>query len=235
MERPIYGLIGRGRVATHLARYLELENLAFAQWHRELKRPPADALHNAEVLLLAISDDALEAFIADHRELADRTLVHFSGSLVIDGACGLHPLMTFGPRPYDLETYRAIPFIEERGGLRFRDVFPTLVNSSMAIDRDDKALYHALCALAGNVTTLLWTKAFTEFEDKLGLSREVLRPFLERTLANALAEGGPALTGSLARGDRSTLERDLAALDGDTLGEVYRVVARSAGFLEAGA
>ena len=235
MKTPTYGLIGRGRVATHVAHYLELEEQSVSIWHRGLKVLPEEALRDAQVLLLAISDDAIEQFLTDRPELRERRVVHFSGSLMVDRASGLHPLMTFGPQPYDLETYRAIPFVEERNGLQFREAFPALSNRSWAIDPENKALYHALCVLAGNFTTLLWGKAFTEFEDKLGLPREILRPFLERTAANTLDQGEEALTGSLARSDRGTIERDLAALDGDALGEVYRIFARSAGVLEAGA
>jgi predicted short-subunit dehydrogenase-like oxidoreductase (DUF2520 family) len=143
--------------------------------------------------------------------------------------------MTFGRRLYDLETYRAIPFVEERNGLRFQTAFPGLINTSWAIDPGDKALYHALCVAAGNLTTLLWARAFSDFEEKLGLPREILRPFLERTAANTLADGDKALTGSLARGDRGTIERDLAALEGDALGEIYRIFARAAGVTEASA
>ena len=36
MNEPTYGLIGRGRVATHMARYLELEAQPFVTWHREM-------------------------------------------------------------------------------------------------------------------------------------------------------------------------------------------------------
>lgn len=225
MTTPTYGLIGRGRLATHLERYLELENQPVLQWHREMPRPPAAVLADATHILLAISDDALEPFAADHRELLDRPLVHFSGSLSIDGADGLHPLMTFGPDPYAIETYRSIPFIAERGGAAFSEVFPALDNPSWTIDRELKPLYHALCVLAGNFTTLLWSKAFEDFEDRLGLPREVLRPYLERTAANTIERGADALTGSLARGDGGTLARDLAALDGDPFGEVYRAFA----------
>lgn len=226
MDRPTYGLVGRGRVATHLRHYLELERQRVRHWHRGLEEPPSVTLEGATVILLAISDDALAAFVDAHPGLGDCPMVHFSGSLTLGGVCGLHPLMTFGPDPYDLATYRAIPFIEERGGASFHDIFPALDNPVFALDPDLKPLYHALCVLAGNFTTVLWAKAFEEFEGTLGLPREVLRPFLERTVANTLDAGSAALTGSMARSDRGTIARDLAALDGDPFGEVYRAVAR---------
>ncbi len=229
MTTPTYGLIGHGRLATHLRHYLELESRPVMQWHRGMPQPVGEALAEATVILLAISDDALEPFIAGHPEVGDRTLIHFSGSLVLDDAGGLHPLMTFGPEPYALDDYRAIPFVAERGGPSFGEIFPGFFNPAWTIDPGLKPLYHALCVLAGNFTTLLWAKAFEDFEGRLGLPREVLRPFLERTAANTLDGGAAALTGSLARGDRGTAARDLAALDGDPYSEVYRALAGTFG------
>ncbi len=221
MDAPSYGLVGRGRVASHMAHYLELEGQQVTRWRRGFQHPPAESLSDTDIILLAISDNALDGFIADNPALRDRPLVHFSGSRVVNGAHGLHPLMTFGPEVYDLEFYRSIPFVEERGDLGFKDLFPHLRNPSWAIDPDDKPLYHALCVLAGNFTTILWAKAMEEFESRLGLPRDVLRPYLERTAVNTLDQGREALTGSLARGDRETIARDLEGLDGDEFREVY--------------
>ena len=224
MKTPTYGLIGRGRVAAHLGRYLELEGLPHLSWHRGMGDAET-VLGGADVILLAISDDAIAGFPADHPALCDRPMVHFSGSLVVDGIAGLHPLMTFGPELYDLETYRSIPFIAEVGRPGFGDVFPGLGNPSRAIDPELKPLYHALCVLAGNFTTILWSKAMRDFEDRLGLPRELLQPYLQRTAANTLRQGGAALTGSLARGERGTIERDLGGLAGDPFRGVYLAVA----------
>ena len=225
MDTPTYGLIGRGRVAAHLGRYLELEGLRHISWHRGMDGDAESILAEAGVILLAISDDAIAGFPADHPALCDRPLVHFSGSLFVNGVIGLHPLMTFGLELYDLETYRNIPFITERERPGFHDAFPSLGNPSLAISPELKPLYHALCVLAGNFTTILWNKAMRDFEDRLNLPREVLRPYLERTAANTLRQGGGALTGSLARGERGTIERDLEGLAGDPFREVYLAVA----------
>jgi predicted short-subunit dehydrogenase-like oxidoreductase (DUF2520 family) len=227
-----YGVVGRGRVATHITRYLQLESRPVRQWHRGQPSAPESALGGSEVVLLAISDDAMEPFLAAHPDLSGATCLHFSGSRAVAGAHGFHPLMTFGPEPYDRDTYRAIPFVTERGGPAFSSVFPMLPNPAWAIDPAQKALYHALCVLAGNFPTLLWNKAFEMFEARLGLPRTMLAPYLEQTLANTLASGGEALTGPLARGDRGTVERNLRALDGDAYADVYRAFARAHGLQE---
>lgn len=234
MDRPTYGIAGRGRVATHMARYLELESQTFATWHRGMACGPAEALGDARFLLLAISDDALEDFLTSEPELATLNLVHFSGSKTIPGATGMHPLMTFGPKTYDLETYRAIPFITDRGAPAFSDVFPALSNLSWAIGPEEKPLYHAMCVMAGNFPTLLWSKAFEVFERDLGLPRDVLVPYLARTLENSLESGGKALTGPLVRGDVGTVQQNLAALGNDPFANIYRAFAHVAGMQEIG-
>lgn len=225
MTEPTYGLIGRGRVAIHMARYLELEAQPIVRWHRGMPSPPEKALAPADTILLAISDDAIVPFLEDHPKLRRQPIVHFSGSLVTDCAHGFHPLMTFGPELYDLETYRSIPFIEESGGAPFREIFPLLKNPSWPLNPKHKALYHALCVVAGNFTTLLWSKAFTDFEQRLGLPREALQPFLAQTCRNTAAAGREALTGPLARGDVETVARDLRALGDDPYALVYRAFA----------
>jgi predicted short-subunit dehydrogenase-like oxidoreductase (DUF2520 family) len=227
METLTYGLVGRGRVAHHMARYLELEGQRVATWHRGSSARPEATLSDTDIVLLAISDDALVGFIADNPALGNRPLVHFSGSLTIDGAAGFHPLMTFGSERYDLETYRSIPFVVERGGPPFREIFPCLRNESHIIDPALKPLYHALCVLSGNFTTILWAKAMRDFGSKLGLPSDILRPYLEQTAANTLANGRGSLTGSLARGERGTIARDLDGLAGDPYREVYLAVARA--------
>ncbi len=227
MKTPTYGLIGRGRVAFHMARYLELEGRRVLQWHRDLGVRAEASLRDSDVILLAISDDAIEGFLDGHPGLRTRPVVHFSGSLVIDDVHGLHPLMTFGPEAYDLEFYRAIPFVTERGGAGFDEIFPGLHNPSWPIDGENKSLYHALCVLAGNSTAILWTKVMKDFESRLGLPQDILRPFLQRTAANSLDQGRDALTGSLARNDRGTIARDLDGLTGDPYREVYLALANA--------
>ena len=220
--KPTYGLIGRGRVASHMARYLSLEGQPCIQWHRGSAPRLEGVLEPCDVILLAISDDAIGPFVANHPLLANRSLVHFSGSLVVDGINGCHPLMTFGPEFYDLPTYRSMAFVTERGGVDFETLFPALVNPAWVIDPALKPVYHALCVLGGNFTTLLWAKVFADFEDRLGLPASALRPYLEQTCSNLVSSGGAALTGPLSRGDRKTIENNLEALKGDPFAEVYR-------------
>ena len=62
--------------------------------------------------------------------------------------------------------------------------------------------------------------------------RPVEKGIVERTAANTLRQGGAALTGPLARGERGTIARDLEGLDGDPFRDVYLAVADAAGRTE---
>jgi predicted short-subunit dehydrogenase-like oxidoreductase (DUF2520 family) len=79
----------------------------------------------------------------------------------------------------------------------------------------------------------LWSKAFDDFEERLGLPRETLQPFLHRTCGNTSAVGREALTGPFSRGDVETIARDLKALDGDGFADVYRAFTSIFGLEEA--
>ncbi|MCK5251266.1 MAG: DUF2520 domain-containing protein [Spirochaetaceae bacterium] len=225
MKSPSFGLVGRGRVARHLAHWFTLEGLSHRQWHRECPESLEHTLEDCETILLAVSDDAIETVIAAPPMLTHKRTIHFSGSHTIPGVPGFHPLMTFGPDLYDIDVYRSIPFVTETGGPAFPEVFPTLPNPHRELDPSKKALYHALCVMSGNFTTLLWARAFKGFEKNLGLPREMLLPYLARTAANLAAAPDEALTGPLARGDRGTVEANLSALGDDPWREVYRAFA----------
>jgi len=224
MKDPTYGLIGRGRVAMHMAHYLRLEKRVVRSWHREEPLQAEEMLSDVDVILLAINDDAITPFLEAHPFFRKRSSVHFSGSLKVPGLTGLHPLMSFGPDLYDLETYRSIPFIEEIEGIPFSDVFPSLPNPTFAIHSSEKAFYHALCVIAGNGSTLLWARVFGEFERRFALGREFLFPYLQRVFCNLALDGNTALTGALARGDKDTISRDLEALEGSPFEAMFRAL-----------
>lgn len=227
-------LIGSGRLAQHLQSYFQQIALPYLSWSRA-QNDEADLLRKISLsshVLIAIRDDALEEFISSHY-FEEKTVVHFSGSLVIPGAFGAHPLMTFGPETYDLETYKNIPFVLEKGAPALFKLIPDLENPFFFISREQKALYHALCVSSGNFTTLLWQKVFAEFEQTLHLPREVLYTYLDQIVANLKSNSEAALTGPLARKDIKTIRKNLSALEGRELQDIYQAFVRSAQLKEA--
>ena len=173
---------------------------------------------------MAISDDAIESFIDQNPELQNKELVHFSGGLVTDKAIGLHPLMTFGEELYELEFYQKIPFITEAES---SDVLTELPNPRFSISKKDKPLYHSLCVMSGNYTSMLWNKLFKDFEEKFELPKEVAQLYMEQVFQNIKNQGQKSLTGPLVRGDEKTILSHLRALQTDPYLSVYE------GFVQA--
>lgn len=209
-------------MASHTIRYLELLGLPWEQWSRRSPRPVEEKLAASDVILVLISDGAIVSFLHDHLTLSRRPLVHFSGSISTTMALGMHPLCTFGDDLYDLETYRAIPFVCEAGSQGFREIFPAFPNPHYTIDAAQKPLYHALAVMAGNFSAHLWNKLFTTFENQFGLPRQVAIPYLQQVCRNLTSNPTSALTGPLSREDGETIKANLAALRGDPYEEIYR-------------
>ncbi len=218
-------LVGSGRLAMHLSYYFELEKISFKTWSRKSQDSFELKSLGSQIVLLAISDAALAEFVHSHRELLkDKICLHFSGALQVEGAWGVHPLMTFSDQKYDLEIYRSIHFVLEKGAPALRELIPQLANPFSYIANEKRALYHALCSLSGNFSVLLWEYAIQRFEKDLGLNGQALTPYLRQTSANI--EGfaktqKSVLTGPLVRKDFGTIEKHLAALSNDPMKQVY--------------
>lgn len=222
------GIVGDGRVARHFLHYLTLLGLPVRTWSRRgSSGPPTEALVDCETVLLLVRDDAIVPFIEAWPALRRKRLVHCAGSVVTPLAAGAHPLMAFGPHLYDLDTYRSIPFILDAGGASLGELIPGLPNASFTIPAAQRPYYHALCVLAGNVSTLLWQKLFSELQERYGIPSSAAAPYLAQTTSNLLADANGALTGPLARGDKATVAANLKALEGDPFHAVYLAVAQA--------
>ncbi|NKB47180.1 MAG: DUF2520 domain-containing protein [Legionellales bacterium] len=224
---PHYLLIGRGRLARHLGHYFDLLALSYDQWHRQSPTPLAEVVTNASHVLLLISDHAIDAFIADHPILQTKQLIHCSGSHLSDTAVGIHPLMSFGASLYDLAMYQRIPFILEQDQQDFAILLPGLPNPHFVIPRAKKAYYHSLCVMANNFTTLLWQKFFYALEHELQIPAHYVTDYLQQTFNNLASDPRHALTGPLVRGDQSTIDQNLTALQSDPFHDVYEAFVRA--------
>lgn len=222
MNKIKIGIVGDGLAATHFAHYLQLENILFRSWSRKKDlTAPGNKLSECSIVLLLIRDDSIEDFISNNPKLKRKTLIHFSGSLSTPEAIGFHPLMTFSKKLYTLEKYRTIPFIGVKDAPDFNQFFPTLKNPFYTINEEQKSHYHALCVLSGNLTTLLWLKASTDFKEKLDLPKEILFPYLEQICNNIEEDPFNALTGPIKRGDKSTIKKNKKALRSRIWSRIY--------------
>jgi 2-dehydropantoate 2-reductase len=226
-----YLIIGSGKAARHLTQYFSLlkpthPHLTCLSWNRtQTESQLQELLPKATHVIVAIRDSAIESFIQENLKNFVGVVVHLSGALEISGAVSAHPLMTFGPDHYDLKTYQKIPFILTKPH-SISDVLPDFQNPSFHISKTEKPLYHALCVVAGNFSTLLWVEAQKQLQC-LGLPKEILFPYLEQTLKNFERFGADSLTGPIARNDQGTIDKNIQALSACRLQEVYQAFANT--------
>lgn len=232
-DQTHYAILGDGRLARHLHHYLGLLGQTCSGWARnpasdfnshgiaDAERRLRRTIEPASRVLLLVSDDAIAPLVRRYSFLHSRRLIHCAGALSLPGIAGAHPLMTFSNDLYTLEQYQEIPFLVESGH-DFAELFPALPNPNHTVPVERKAYYHALCVMAGNFPQILWQALSARFEGELGIPASVLEPYLLQVVHNFLADPGGALTGPLARGDTQTIARNLGALDGDSLEDLYR-------------
>jgi predicted short-subunit dehydrogenase-like oxidoreductase (DUF2520 family) len=215
-----------------------------------------DSLPPSELLLITTPDDQLAetaARLADatrafpkHKGKGARTALHCSGALSSDILSPLakagwrtgavHPLVSISEAVQGAERLRGAYFCVEgdpQALRRARTLVLDLEGQSFAINKNDKALYHAAAVMASGHVVALFDIAL-EMLARCGLTERkaqaVLLPLLESITEN-LKERDPAhsLTGTFARADTATMRRHLEALRSggmrDAL-EVYRLLGR---------
>ncbi|APC97624.1 Rossmann-like and DUF2520 domain-containing protein [Francisella frigiditurris] len=220
--KPVYGIVGQGRLGKHLVKYFASLNLDFVVWDYKSTRNLEVVFENVEIVLLAIPDKTIDLFLTESPKLQKKVCIHFSGALVSRLAFGFHPLMTFNNEIYSDDVYKSILFVQDKKAPSFKDLFPELPNQYISIDERDKAYYHALCVLANNFTTILWQKFFYEMKNRFLASDKTLEPFIKQTMINIMKDPEKALTGPLVRNDEETISKNLKALDKDPFKEIYQ-------------
>lgn len=222
LEQRIYTIIGDGRAARHMMHYLTLLNIPFYQWSRKKNNDLERCVMASQRILLLISDAALTPFLHQYPILSNKMVIHFSGALNIQNAYTAHPLTSFSEELFDLERYQKIPFFLEIGSPDLTELLPGLSNPQFCIPAELKSLYHSLCVISGNFTTLLWQKFFKELEQTFNVPKEAALPYLEIITRNLQINHQNALTGPLARGDFITMQKNLEALGNDPIAKIYR-------------
>ncbi|MEM7480816.1 MAG: DUF2520 domain-containing protein [Acidobacteriota bacterium] len=252
-ERPIktpwpasLALVGPGKVGRSLGAWFratggELRRLAgrrtpevvaarFGAAATKLGRFASD---DCDLLLIAVSDPALDAVVAALAERPQAPVVlHTAGNR---GASALEPLRTFQPEIAlgTLHPLKAFPepledpaegvgiFFALDGDRRAREAGRILAErwraTSGVIAGPDRILYHLAATLsAGGVVTLV--AAACALARRLDLPQEVSRGYLELARGalehaeDALPEFEQAITGPVARGDEAAFERQLDEL-----------------------
>jgi len=224
--RPL--LLGSGRLARHLHRYLELTGCPHLVWEHPRTPPPSEITSQASHFWILVRDEALPGLCASLRaDHPQKPLLHSSAATRVPHAVTVHPLMTFGPGLYGLSRYQSIPFILIHEEVEPYPEIPhflknTLGNPVHRIPQEDRIRYHAAAVMASNFSMLLWEASLSGTPRDSLPPRESFQPILEQTLANFIEHGSGALTGPLARGDQSVVSAHLEALHASPARGLYR-------------
>ncbi|MCE7009230.1 DUF2520 domain-containing protein [Kibdelosporangium philippinense] len=211
--------------------------------------PPDEVVSKADLVLLALPDDALEGMV---RGLAaagtlrpGQIVVHTSGAYGVDvlqpaadhGALplALHPVMTFTGRAEDLDRLVAcsVGVTAQDGDEAAWNVGEALVVEMGAdpirVPSAARPAYHTALAHASNhLITLVADATDLLRQAGVGNPERMLGPLLSAALDNSLRHGDRALTGPVARGDAGTVRKHLKVLrdNAPELVASYREMAR---------
>ncbi len=225
---PISGLWGRNMESALAAgRYLHLEPTACL----------CDLVAKADILLLAVSDDAIEEVakaVSSCGSFHGKWIGHFSGSRSLDvldsvaqkGASvfSLHPLQTVPEPDQGIKSLAESAFMLEaeealRNGLK--EWLAPCKNRLGWIKPGKKALYHLGACLASNYVMVLYHLAEEALRSSgipEDISREALLPLMKGTLDNYRSLGAlKGLTGPVSRGDWGTVQKHLESLPDSAL------------------
>lgn len=208
-------VIGPGRAGGALARAL-----AGAGWRVDgplgRDNDPATVTAGTRLVLLAVPDGAV-AEVAAALAPGEAVVAHVAGSLGLDvlwpheRVASLHPLVSLADAELGARRLTGAWFATA-GDPVVLEVVEALGGRSVQVADADRARYHAAAAVAANHLVALLGQV-----DRLARSIDVpLEAYLDlaRGALDNVAEVGPAaaLTGPVARGDRATVARHLAAI-----------------------
>lgn len=219
--------IGAGNVATRMAERLRQVGCEVVQICSRTGTPVSELdPDRADVVVVAVSDDAIAPVLASVTHPGTALWVHTAGSVGIDvfdpsrfhrrGV--LYPLQTLlKNRPVD---WRRVPLLVEGDPLTL-EIARMMSPSVAEVDSGSRRRLHAAAVIGCNMVMYLWTLC-NQLTERHGLDFDMLKPLLSMTLDRAM-EMSPAdaMTGPARRGDLSTIEKHIAALPPD-IAPTYR-------------
>lgn len=227
-------IIGEGNVGSHLYRAFNESGVeAFNISSRKLKGTPL--AHNADIILLAVSDGAIPEVARQlSSELPDfkGVVAHTAGSVGINALDGyflnygvFYPLQTFS-KDIDIPDYPSIPIFIEGNNSVSESALTALARlafkSVFQYPSEKRASLHLASVFSCNFVNALYAIAQKILQDK-DIPFDVVRPLITQT-AGKILTNSPAecQTGPASRGDEAVMKSHLNALSFDPqLQEIY--------------
>lgn len=215
-------LVGTGRAGGAIAARLEQRGLRVTSGR--------EAVADADLVILAVPDAVIPE-VARALPIGP-WVAHVSGATSLTALdphrrrFSVHPLQTLsrdlGPEQLD-GAWAAVTAETDEAAAVAGWLAETLGLRPFPLADADKPLYHAGAAIASNFLVTLY-RAAARLMEETGVPPEALVPLMRRTIDN-----GFVLTGPIARGDWTTVEAHLRALEdrAPDLVPLYRALAEA--------
>ncbi len=213
-------------------------------------RSNVEASREAEIVFICTPDEEIskisEELASSDIDWSKKIVIHSSGLLASEVLNSLkekgayigsfHPAQSFPHKKPSLEQFRKIVYGLEgsREALSLsKKIVKKLEGHPLILKKEDKPLYHAACSIASNFFVVLLDLAISLLRE-LGIKEEkaseIILPLLKGTLQNVIdLKTSSALTGPLVRGEKSSIQAHLKALEGHPLYlEIYLSLAKYA-------
>jgi predicted short-subunit dehydrogenase-like oxidoreductase (DUF2520 family) len=230
--------VGAGNVAWHLAQAFEnvhisitevysrnemhAENLCKKLHHAIVKKELYFSDPELDILILAVSDDALPTIVKQIQVPSNTIVAHTSGSVSMDIFQDMtyhygvfYPLQTFSKeKPLNINK---VPFcIEGKNDFiknKLRNLASSISESVYDVDSTQRKTLHVGAVFACNFVNHLLAISKNILADK-SLDFNILKPLIEETIQKALTTDHPknAQTGPAIRKDTQTIQRHLSYL-----------------------
>ncbi|MBC7776597.1 MAG: DUF2520 domain-containing protein [Phycisphaerae bacterium] len=234
---PKIVIVGAGRIAWHLSKRLKSKGLPVAQvisrtaenvealaesLHTAWSDLPADLLPDADWVILAVRDDAIEEVAEAFAPYVKNALVTHTSGGTAGAVLAVHferygvfyPLQSFSLE--HMPVWSKIPFCvdaqSDEDVLFLKKIAKTIGNLVYRVNDEQRALLHVAAVFANNFANRCFAIA-EKILDENDLPFELLHPLMEETLAKALQDSPARMqTGPAMRGDVDTVRRHLNLL-----------------------
>jgi predicted short-subunit dehydrogenase-like oxidoreductase (DUF2520 family) len=245
-------IVGAGNLAWHLGHHLFKAGIDILQVFNRTPDPGEllaarlnasftnrlDCLtENADLYILAVSDDAIGIILETLRFKTGQLVLHTAGSIAMDVFSGkaenygvFYPLQTFTKEK--AVDFSHIPLLIEANKVENLESIGQLalkLSDSVHEVNSEKRLYlHLAAVFASNFTNHMLAVTEKLLQEK-NLSFDLLKPLMQETMAKALIMSPlQAQTGPAIRGNYPVIEKHLALLENHSeIRELYRVITES--------
>jgi predicted short-subunit dehydrogenase-like oxidoreductase (DUF2520 family) len=240
-------LLGAGNVASHLFKaFQKSDKVIVKQWfNRHLESiqtykneieitDDLSQLKEADVYILAVSDDAVEA-LSSQLPFENRLVVHTSGSVGIYDLNMKHrrgvfyPLQTFSKSAeVDFKTVPICIEVIDKTDLKVLKALATALGSKPhKVNSDQRRGLHLAAVFVNNFTNQLYRVAH-EITESEGAEFDILKPLILET-AKKVQNMSPyiAQTGPAKRNDKRTIKKHLKQLENEQHKAIYELLTAS--------